>query len=66
MIGFLPYELRKDPDFNSISLEKLEWPCEKTKPIGKIRDLSNSDDIIIYPSSRTFFENYLIRHARCH
>ena len=63
MIGFLPYELRKEPDLNNIDLNMLDWPCEKIKPVGKIRDLSNTDDIIIYPSSRTFFRK--LPNTRC-
>jgi len=58
MIGFIPSHLRKVLNLNNIDLESLDWPCENTKPQGKICDLTQNDHILIFPSSKMFFRRY--------
>ncbi len=57
-IGIVPHQLRKTKNLGELNVSDLVWDRSNTMPAGKVKDLTASDHIVIYPSSRIWFANY--------
>jgi len=57
-VGILPYELRYEVKLGGISLQLLDWPGEATPTSGTIADLSVSDHVVVYPSSKRLLRSF--------
>jgi glycosyl transferase family 10 (putative fucosyltransferase) len=56
-IGFVPHELKLGPRFGSVPLSELIWPlgCPERLIGRKVRNLSPTDHIILFPRTATHF-----------
>ena len=57
-VGIVPHQLRKAKSLGELNISELVWHNKPSATSGKVKDLTASDHIVIYPSSKIWFANY--------
>lgn len=57
-VGILPHEHRYEVNLGSVPLNFLDWPGQVAPKSGTIADLTVSDHVVVYPSSKRLMRSF--------
>ena len=57
-VGILPHEHRYEVNLGSVPLDFLDWPGQVAPKSGTIADLTVSDHVVVYPSSKRLMRSF--------